>query len=381
MKQSKPIDARLFVEALDCAGAGFYAGVPDSVLKKFCDFVAKKDNHQVTVNEGAAVALAAGYHLATRKTAVVYLQNSGLGNALNPLLSLADSSVFGIPMVLIIGWRGKPGIADEIQHMKQGSITKELLELAEIPVYCLEEKIPSQQYVTEIFEIAQVKTCPVALLVAPGYFSDVVTRMDHPVPTLGVFTRRQALKCLIDTLREDAIFVASTGFTGRELFDLRQALQDERKSDLLMVGSMGHASQIALGLAKMLPEKQIICLDGDGSVLMHMGALATVGDCNPDNLVHVVLNNQCHESVGGQRSSISAISISGVAEACSYNNVYAQVSDTESLKVLLKQLNFSAGSGSKFIELITEVDWQRKLPRPHFTPSMNKDQIMRTINV
>ena len=130
MKQSKPIDAGLFVEALDCAGAGFYTGVPDSVLKKFCGLVAKKDNHQVTVNEGAAVALATGYHLATRKTAVVYLQNSGLGNALNPLLSLADSSVFGIPMVLIIGWRGKPGMVDEIQHMKQGSITKELLEFA-----------------------------------------------------------------------------------------------------------------------------------------------------------------------------------------------------------------------------------------------------------
>nr|WP_216819594.1 phosphonopyruvate decarboxylase [Paenalcaligenes hominis] len=293
------MEAHLFVKNLAKQGMDFYVGVPDSLLKSFCaylqDHVAPK-NHIITANEGNAIGMAVGHYLATFAPAVVYMQNSGLGNTINPLASLADKEVYQIPMLLVIGWRGEPGIKDEPQHIKQGRITPEQLSLLEIPYLIVDEESEEDQVARWAVEQLITTQAPVALLIRSGSFTDYKSQARHALEGLTLL-REQALSTLLD-LTAGAAIVATTGKTSRELFELR-AKRLEAQRDFLTVGGMGHTASIALGIALAKPNQQVVCIDGDGSLLMHLGAMPIIGSLSPCNFIHVLLNNAAHDSVGG----------------------------------------------------------------------------------
>jgi phosphonopyruvate decarboxylase len=315
------------VRRLEAAGARLFVGVPDSLMKGFCsalDANVVQGRHVVTANEGAAVAAAAGHYLATGRPAVVYMQNSGLGNAVNPLSSLTSSRVYGIPMVLMVGWRGEPGVSDEPQHEHQGAITLRQLDLLDIPTTILDAD-SGPGALEDAYRRAIDGAGPVALLVRKGAF-DGASEAD-PVEGLK---RLDAIEVIVDQLPDDTAFVATTGYTGRELAMLREKREESWASDLLMVGSMGHASAIALGLALGDPGRTVCCLDGDGALVMHMGSLAAIGAEQPENLIHVVLNNGVHESVGGQPSALRNVDLLALARSVGYVDAF-QVSTAAEL--------------------------------------------------
>ena len=268
-----------FVDTLARAGVDFYTGVPDSLLKDLLAYIeaeVSRERHITAANEGNAIGIAAGYHLATGGIAAVYMQNSGLGNAVNPLTSLADREVYSIPMLLIVGWRGEPEVKDEPQHIKQGRITKKLLETLEIPYT---DKV---EEVGRMIELAQKESRPVALVVRSGVFEGYKSPVAPSAP--DSMTREEAIELVIARIEQDAIVVSTTGKISRELYEVRKR-RGERVQDFLTVGSMGHAAQIALGIATQKKDRTVYCLDGDGATIMHMGALATVGWVKPKNFV------------------------------------------------------------------------------------------------
>lgn len=295
------IDPAVFCRMMSDVGVGFYTGVPDSLLRHFCSYIRENippERNVTAVNEGCAVGLAAGYHMATGKVPLVYMQNSGLGNATNPLLSLADPEVYRIPMVLLIGWRGEPGVHDEPQHVKQGRITCPLLDTMEVPYSviggdpdgCAEAVERCRRHLAE-------HGSPYAFVVRRDSFSEYA-----PEPSAAdgyAMTREDALNVIVPA-SGDSVLVSTTGLTSRELYEIRDARGEGHGRDFLTVGSMGHSSQIALGMALALPGRRIVCIDGDGAVLMHMGGMATLAVRHPPNLVHIVINNGVHDSVGGQ---------------------------------------------------------------------------------
>jgi phosphonopyruvate decarboxylase len=324
---SSVIAPRFLFEELARRDMRFFAGVPDSLLKDFCAYVedhAESGCHVITANEGGAVALGAGHHLATGRTPVVYMQNSGLGNALNPLLSLADPAVYALPVLLLIGWRGEPGVHDEPQHVKQGRVTCGLLEAAGIPHVVVEggeEGVAAT--LDEVVRSLAARPGPHALVFRAGAFApypgpgaERPRRAARPSGADGL-DRRRALVALLDAAPGDAV-VATTGKISRELMELRAARGEPPDTDFLVVGSMGHVSQIALGIALARPERRVLCVDGDGSALMHLGGLAIVAAARPANLVHVILNNGCHESVGGQPTVGFAVDFPALARAAGY---------------------------------------------------------------
>ena len=344
------------VRRLEEAGARFFVGVPDSLMKGFCsalDDNVREGRHVVTANEGSAVAAAAGHYLATGRPAVVYMQNSGLGNAVNPLSSLTSARVYGIPMVLMIGWRGEPGVSDEPQHEHQGAITPDQLDLLDIPIVLLDADSKPEVF-AEVFQRASESEGPIALLVRKGAF-------DSPPgagPTSGL-KRMDAIEIILDRLPGDTAFVATTGYTGRELAMLREKRGESWSSDLLMVGSMGHASAIALGLALGDRERTVCCLDGDGALVMHMGSLAAIGAEQPENLIHVVLNNGVHESVGGQPSALRNVDLLALARSVGYVDAARAATAEE----LVEHLAGSMG-GPRLIDVRVVPGTADGLPRP-----------------
>ena len=291
------ISPSFFCDQLKSIGVGFYSGVPDSLLKNLCayitDTVPPKDNI-IAVNEGCAVGMASGYHIATGKIPVVYMQNSGLGNATNPLLSLADEDVYNIPMVLIIGWRGEPGVHDEPQHVKQGKVTCELLETMGIPYVVLsDEEEGCREQIAVCKEYLTKKGSPFAFVVRKNTFSEYKL---PPVDDGNAMSREQAIEIIADSMG-DSLFVSTTGMASRELYEIRERKGQGHGSDFLTVGCMGHASQIALGIA-LNTDRKVVCIDGDGAVLMHMGGMATIAVQKPGNYVHIMINNGVHDSVG-----------------------------------------------------------------------------------
>jgi phosphonopyruvate decarboxylase len=316
------IDPVAALDVLTGAGVDFFSGVPDSLLKEFNACVMDRvgsERHVVAPNEGNAVALAAGHFLATGRPGLVYLQNSGLGNAVNPLVSLTSSEVYGLPMVLMIGWRGQPNITDEPQHKHQGRITPSLLDLLEVPFcHLTAETTDWKDAITESVRTALDRSQPSAVLVSAGTFSPyAITGSDD---TAALPLRMDAIATVLDSLPQDAFFIATTGYTARELAALRQDRGEPGDRDLLVVGSMGHASSIALGMAISRPDIQVVCLDGDGALAMHLGAMSLIGLRHPGNLGHVVFNNGVHESVGGQPSALGSTDTVGVARATGYRS-------------------------------------------------------------
>ncbi|MBO4666225.1 MAG: phosphonopyruvate decarboxylase [Paludibacteraceae bacterium] len=371
------IQPKAFIDALAQGGVDFFAGVPDSLLKNLCAYITdnvSREKNIIAANEGNAVGLAAGYHLATGKVGCVYMQNSGEGNIVNPLLSLVDEDVYHIPMLLVIGWRGEPDVHDEPQHKKQGKVTLSLLETMGVPYAVLDENWEQQvqQALTQIRETNGVY----ALIVRKGTFEDYVLQ-NQTISSLPL-SREEAIKIVVDKLREDDIVFSTTGMISRELFEYREALGQGHGADFLTVGSMGHASQIALGIALQKPERRVFVFDGDGALLMHMGGMAIIGDYCPKNLVHIVFNNGAHDSVGGQPTVGQKIDIEAIAKAVGYTDVVS-VDNQSALMCAMNHVNCAVIEGTSLINVNVRKGNRKDLGRPTTTPIQNKEAFMQNL--
>lgn len=371
------IEPKQFVETLKSAGIDFFAGVPDSLLKNLCAYLTdhvSHDNHIIAANEGGAVALAAGYHLATGKTGCVYMQNSGEGNAVNPLLSLVDKEVYNIPLLLIIGWRGEPNVHDEPQHIKQGKVTLSLLDSMDIPYAVLENTW--QEQLNKAIAHTQQSNGIYALIVRKGTFDEY--KLQNNTNSALPLSREEAIKTVVDNLRANDIIVSTTGMISRELYEYRDAKKQGHANDFLTVGSMGHASQIALSIALQQPNRRVIVFDGDGAAIMHMGGMAIIGDYCPKNLIHIVFNNGAHDSVGGQPTVGQKIDFCQIAQAVGYRQTY-NISDTDELKKVLSVINGDNTRGLSFININVRKGNRSDLGRPKTTPIENKTDLMKNI--
>jgi len=371
------IQPKDFIERLRAGGVEFFAGVPDSLLKNLCAYITDnvaRENNIIAANEGGAVALAAGYHLATGKTGCVYMQNSGEGNAVNPLLSLMDADVYRMPLLLVIGWRGEPGVHDEPQHVKQGKVTLSLLDAMGIPYAVLDENWENQT--DESLRVIKETNGIYALIVRKGTFDEY--KLQNQVVSDWVLGREDAIKIVVDMLREDDIFVSTTGMISRELFEYREAKGQGHAHDFLTVGSMGHASQIALGIALQKPERRVVVFDGDGALLMHMGGMAIIGDYNPKNLVHIVFNNGAHDSVGGQPTVGQKINVEAIAKAVGYADVIS-VDTPMSLMAAMNHVNNAIIDGVSLINVNVRKGNRKDLGRPTTTPQQNKEALMKEL--
>ena len=357
-------------------GAEFYAGVPDSQLKALCDWLMVRygidpRHHVIGANEGNCAALAAGYHLATGKVPVVYMQNSGEGNIINPAASLLNGKVYGIPVLFIIGWRGEPGIHDEPQHIYQGEVTLKLMEDMGIQTYVIGKETGEEDVRGAMAEFRKLfaEGKDAAFVIRKGALTDAPKaeyRNEWPM------TREEIIRQITEASGGDPI-VSTTGKASRELFEIRSGAGEGHERDFLTVGSMGHSSSIALGIAAQRPEKRIWCIDGDGAALMHMGAMAVIGAQGPRNLIHIVINNEAHETVGGMPTAAGRIDLTGVARACGYPHA-ACVANFEELDAELKAAK-ERGELS-FIEVKCAIGARGDLGRPTTSARENKERFM-----
>lgn len=368
------LDPVAFHAILTDAGVDFFAGVPDSLLKEFCariEDAVPPDRHVITANEGGAVAVAAGYHLATGRIGAVYLQNSGLGNTINPLTSLVDPEVYAIPVLLIIGWRGEPGHPDEPQHRKQGRILLSQLESLEIPTAILPpDEDGARRMVSDLVARVTSEGGPAAIVVHEGTFAK------YPGPKGAAeyaMRREEALQAIVDALGPRDIVVSTTGKTSRELFEYREAREDGHARDFLTVGSMGHSSQIALGIALARPGDQVVCIDGDGAVIMHLGALPIIATHAPAHFRHVLINNGAHDSVGGQPTAGFAVDFPAIALASGYRAA-RRAESLEALRAALEELR--GVDGPTLLEVRVQTGARSDLGRPTTTPVENKRAFM-----
>jgi phosphonopyruvate decarboxylase len=367
------IDSKSFFEAMTERGIGFYAGVPDSLLANFCAYVddhGGAEKHLITANEGNAVALAMGYYMATGKVAAVYMQNSGLGNAINPLTSLVDPDVYSIPMLLIVGWRGEPGVKDEPQHVKQGRITLEQLDVLEVPHWVIDANTDFNKTLDLAFAEIAKRNGPVAIVVRKNTFADYQSQKKSK--EASTLSREAALEQLLSLCDDNDLIVSTTGKTSREVFELREKAGQSQR-DFLSVGGMGHTSSLALGIAIGRPEKRVVCFDGDGSLLMHMGAMAVTADFKPARFIHVLLNNMSHESVGGQATSAGMIDFELLAKAVGYSACVV-ASDIQSLQSAWHQL--AKATGPVLLEIKIRNGSRDDLGRPKTTVEQNKHAFM-----
>ena len=373
------ISPEFFVETLGKHGIDFYAGVPDSLLKNICAYIADHadSNHNIiTANEGAAIGLAAGYHLATGKAGVVYMQNSGEGNIINPLASLTDKEVYNIPVLLLIGWRGRPGVHDEPQHVKQGKVTTALLDVMGIAYEVLskDESQAARQIALAADALKQNQVY--ALVIEKDTFSEY--KLQNIETNDLTMTREEAIQTVASVLAPTDVIVSTTGMISRELFEARAAWGQGHEKDFLTVGSMGHASQIALGIALQKKDRRVWCFDGDGATIMHMGSMAIVASKKPANYVHVVFNNGAHDSVGGQPTVGLKIDLPAVAKAVGYNATFS-VSTKEELKSQLSAINSQIKDGPVLLEIKVKKGNRKDLGRPTTTPIENKEAFMNNL--
>ena len=368
-----------FYDLLQSNGISLFTGVPDSLLKDFCAYVtdnSPKEQHIIAANEGAAVGIAAGHHLATGKVPLVYMQNSGIGNAVNPLLSLADEKVYSMPILLVIGWRGEPGGGhDEPQHVKQGLVTLPLLDTLGIPCQVLDsDESTALRQASDVISSCKASSKPHAIVIRKGAFGKYKlqreARNDYPL------SREEALKIVVSRLAEKDMAVSTTGKLSRELFELREALGQGHGKDFLTVGSMGHSSSIALGIALEKPERRIWCFDGDGAFIMHMGAISNIGALAPGNFVHVVFNNGAHESVGGQPTLGFNMNIPAIAQSCGYKTAVT-LTTQEEIEAFFNRL--PALPAPALVELRVRIASRDDLGRPTTTPIENKKAFMQNL--
>ena len=365
---------------LEIIGADFYSGVPDSQLKALCDYLMNtygidRRHHVIAANEGNCVALAAGYHLATGKTPVVYMQNSGEGNIINPVASLLNEKVYAIPMVFIVGWRGEPGVHDEPQHIYQGEVTVKLLEDMGIGTFIIGKDTTDDEVKAGMDDfkklLAEGKNA--AFIIRKGaleYGEKVKYTNDNEM------VREEIVRHIVKVSGEDPI-VSTTGKASRELFEIREQNGQSHKYDFLTVGSMGHSSSIALGVAFNKPDRKVWCVDGDGAVLMHMGAMAVIGANAPENMVHVVINNSAHETVGGMPTVAGSMDITAIAKACGYPSAVS-VNSFEALDEALEKAK--AANELSLIEVKCSIGARADLGRPTITSIKNKENFMNFLS-
>lgn len=370
------MEAKEFIKII---GSDFYTGVPDSRLRAFCDclidlYGVDPRHHIIAANEGNCVAIAAGYHLATKKIPVVYLQNSGEGNIVNPVVSLLNTMVFAVPVIFVIGWRGEPGIKDEPQHIYQGEITLKLLEDMQIESYIIgatTSNVEINEVMTKYRRLL-LKGQSVAFVIRAGALEN-----DRKIEYKNSYTmvREKVIQHVVQVSENDPI-ISTTGKASRELFETRVLNQQGHECDFLTVGSMGHASSIALGIALNVPGKKIWCIDGDGAVLMHMGALAVIGAYAPQNLIHLVINNEAHASVGGEPTVAKSIDLVSIAKACGYVNAVRVDNhmDLDTELKLAKNMNVLS-----FIEIRCSLEARENLGRPTISTIENKMNFMKHI--
>lgn len=365
-----------FVEILN---AEFFTGVPDSQLKPLCDYLMNTygidpKHHIIAANEGNCAALAAGYHLATGKVPAVYMQNSGEGNIINPVASLLNDKVYAIPCVFIIGWRGEPGVHDEPQHIYQGEVTLKLLDDLDIAYAVLDKSVSEAEVRMQLEEWRPKFKAgkQVAFVIKKGAleYSEKVKYAN------SYFMKREEIIEHIVAFSGTDPIVSTTGKASRELFEIRERNGQGHGYDFLTVGSMGHSSSVALGIAFNKPDKKVWCIDGDGAVLMHMGAMAVIGANKLRNMVHIVINNCAHETVGGMPTVSDNVDLTAVAKACGYCNAVS-VSDFESLDNALEKAKISREL--TFIEVKCAIGARSDLGRPTTTPQENKDSFMRSL--
>jgi len=380
----------------DELGVKFFTGVPDSCINTFC---AEIDRHQsqagkskdtaeapvhvIASNEGSAVALAIGNFLATGNVPLVYMQNSGLGNAVNPLLSAAHAEVYGIPMMLVLGWRGAPGVHDEPQHMVTGRQTREILESLEIETFVMPKggDVEAEETMRAAHECAKAGNRPVAVLVEPKTFSGSIIRDPQPTTALS---REAAILQLLDVIGPNDAVVSTTGFTSRELYELRESTGSSHSSDFLCVGSMGHALSIAQGIAISQPERIVWCIDGDGAALMHAGSMANSFSMGLSNLRHVLINNEAHESVGGQATAASQLYKAGSHhQSLSFADMasvfgYECIGNAKSSKELSRMLPELARKrlAPAFLEVKVALGSRENLGRPKNSTQHTKTELM-----
>jgi len=371
-----PMDFRT---ALDEADIRFITGVPDSLLKDVCACISScypAERHIIAANEGGAIGLAIGHYLATARPALVYMQNSGLGNVVNPIASLADPQVYGIPMLLMIGWRGEikvdgTQLHDEPQHVKQGQMTIAQLDILGIPYRVIDENTQDIAAIMKaLVELTLERSGPIALLVRKQTFSTYKLNIQRDDSHL--LTREAAIKLLIDALPENTPVVSTTGMASRELFEHRKATTKAYDHDFLTVGGMGHASQIATGIALAQPAHKVVCIDGDGAMLMHMGGLAISG--KQANLIHIVINNGAHDSVGGQPTLAEHLNLSNIAADCGYGYIAQATTEQEVLQHISLAVK---GKSSAFVEIKCRCGARADLGRPDRTPLVNKTDFMK----
>jgi phosphonopyruvate decarboxylase len=375
------ISPQAFVDALVENDIKFFAGVPDSLLKDLCACISdttSDDQHIITANEGAAIACVSGYHLATGKVGLVYMQNSGLGNAINPLVSLVDPEVYKIPLLLIIGWRGEPGVKDEPQHIKQGKITLDLLDTIGVQYEVIDSS-------TEDIKDVVSKACKNIKSTGRTYAFVIREKTFGKYRAISPFVcadypleRESAIKAIVNEISADDVIVSTTGKTSRELYEYRVTLGQGHQNDFLTVGSMGHCSQIAMGVALQKKGLQVFCIDGDGSVIMHMGSLAISGKRAPANFKHIVINNGAHDSVGGQKTVGFEIDLVKVADACGYRSVYRAESKDELVNILRTMKD---AQGPSFLEVRVKLGSREDLGRPKETPVANKAAFMEALSL
>lgn len=359
------------------AGIDFFTGVPDSFLKGLCDelygrFGTDSAAHIVAHNEGGAIGLCAGHYLASGRPALCYMQNSGLGNTVNPLTSLTDPQVYSVPCLLVIGWRGEPGTKDEPQHIKQGAVTLSQLDLLGIPYRILSPDTTEDDFrslFSELLEVLRAQK-PAALVIRKGALQSALK------PAYGngaAMTREEAAGLILEASGPSDCFVSTTGKLSREIFELREARGEDHRRDFLTVGSMGHASMIALRIAEEKPDRRVWCLDGDGAAFMHLGSLPLIGRRSPKNLVHVIINNGAHETVGGMPVCSGALNLRELARAAGYPRILAADSP-ESLREALSSLK--AFEGPVLLEIRCACGARANLGRPTTTPLQNRDAFM-----
>lgn len=362
---------------VEILGVDFYTGIPDSQLKALCDYLMNTyaidpKHHIIAANEGNCTALAAGYHLATGKIPVVYMQNSGEGNIINPVASLLNDKVYAIPVIFIIGWRGEPDIHDEPQHIYQGKVTIKLLEDMDIKPFIISNETTEEEVEKAMLEFRRILDTgkSIAFVIRKGAISyDSKIKYENK----NTMVREEIIQHIVKASGEEPI-ISTTGKTSRELFETRVNNVQSHKYDFLTVGSMGHSSSIALGIAINKPDTRVWCIDGDGAVLMHMGSMAVLGANAPKNIIHVIINNGSHETVGGMPTVASKIDLVSIAKACGYpnavcvNNFYDLDKELETAK----QRNELS-----LIEVKCSIGARNNLGRPTTTALENKQNFMQ----
>lgn len=371
--------AAFFLKEIKNIGIRTITGVPDSTLKQFCDAVqldaGKGFRHYAAANEGAAVGIAAGEYLASGHPCLVYLQNSGLGNIINPLASIASRDVYGIPMLFLIGWRGEPGEKDEPQHAYQGKVTCELLDVMDVPYSVIDGATADAQAERILADAHAVldENRQYAIVVKKGSFEK---EKEFAWDNGFKLVRERALKAVLEITYRDSFIVSTTGKISRELYEQSDLLHGEHSRLFMAVGGMGHASMIAYGMAQADESRRIVCVDGDGAVMMHMGALAFLAKQAPKNLLHVVINNAAHESVGSMPTGFSGCTYAQIADACGYGNVYTAKTEEELREAILDAKRKQELS---MVEVMVSLDSRKDLGRPKESARDNRVNFMKAM--